>query len=382
MPNSHARALRTHDINEVFVQELKAREDQLRSNHVWIAPVLDQLSGGRVVTPPRYVPARFTLADQADLIDEASHVGIYRMWARRGRVTFDVNEHLAAELYRSTYKELPGRIFDHLPYINPLVVLPDPWPIRYQKSDGLVRGFFVHGYNQLPERQTYTDEDIEGLGLLFVIDLLDDDTGEVRQQTYIRLHVPTGLRQFTLKQAVGFAAARAEARWARTPEEKPVLALFEALLKPALSILVYLCCDNRDVVEPPVVKPTRKKRKRPAPRDRDPFFVEVGWRVGPRLHAARRAAGRVTEGDGVPSGVQRAPHQRAGHFHRYWTGPKRTQEVTMFVEPHWVNFHLLPEDVDPITTVVPVDPQRHDPLRRRGLRSHTGKPSKALTYAA
>ncbi|MFF3734050.1 hypothetical protein ACFYXM_28030 [Streptomyces sp. NPDC002476] len=88
MPNSHARALRTHDINEVFVQELKAREDQLRSNHVWIAPVLDQLSGGRVVTPPRYVPARFTLADQADLIDEASHVGIYRMWARRGRVTF------------------------------------------------------------------------------------------------------------------------------------------------------------------------------------------------------------------------------------------------------------------------------------------------------
>jgi hypothetical protein len=291
-------------------------------------------------------------------------------------VTFDLNEHMAAELYRSTYKELPGNIFDRLPYINPLVVLPDPWPVRYQQSEGLVRGFFIHGFNQLPERQTYTDEEIEGLGLMFVIDLLDDETGEVRHQTYIRLQIPTGLDKFTLGQAVDFAGKRAEARWSRTPEEKPVLDLFTTLLKPALSILVYLCCDNRDVVEPPVVKPTRKKRKKPAQRDRDPFFVEVGWRVGPRLHAARRAAGRVLDGNGVPSGVQRAPHQRAGHFHKYLVGPKRTQEITLFVEPHWVNFHLLPEDVDPITTVVTVDPQRHDPLRRRGLRGRGGKSSK------
>ncbi|WP_331759519.1 hypothetical protein [Streptomyces anulatus] len=373
MPNPHTRALRTHDINEVFVQELKAREDDLRANHLWIAPVLDQLSGGRAVTPPRHVPPQLTVTDQADLIDEASHVGIYRMWARRGRVTFDVNDSLAAELYRSMYTELPGNIFDHLPYINPLVVLPDPWPVRYQESDGLVRGFFVHGYNQLPERQTYTDEDIEGLGLLFVIDLLDDSTGEVRHQMYIRLQVPTGLNQFTLKQAVGFASARAEARWARAPKAQSVLALFEALLAPALSILVYLCCDNRDVVEAPVVSPTRKKRRPQLRKDRDPFFVEVGWRLGPRLHAARRAAGRVLDGGGAPTGVQRAPHQRAGHFHRYWTGPRRTKEITRFVLPHWVNYHLLPEDSDPITMVVPVDPQRHDPLRRRGLRGRRPK---------
>ncbi len=253
--------------------------------------------------------------------------------------------------------------------INPLCVLPDPWPVRYRNTDALVRGFFIHGYNQLPERQTYTDEpDIEGLGMLFVVDLLDEDTGEVRSQTHVRLNIPTGLRQFTLKQAVDFAAARAEAVWSREPTEKPVYQLFEELLKPALSILVYLCCDNRDVVEQPVVRPTRKKRRKSVRKDRHPFFVEVGWRIGPRLHAARRAAGRVRDGDSIPTGVERAPHQRAGHFHRYWTGPKRKREVTLFVAPHWVNFHLLPEDVDPITTIVPVEPQRHDPLRRRGLR--------------
>ncbi|MEV8336548.1 hypothetical protein [Streptomyces niveus] len=375
MPNTHARALRTRDINEVFVQELKEREDALRSHHVWLAPTLDQVSSGRAITPPRNVPRHLSTMDGADLIDVASHVGIYRLWARRGRVTFDLNEHMAAELYRSTYTELPGNIFDRLPYINPLVVLPDPWPIRYRGADALVRGFFVYGYNQQPEQQTYTDEDIEGLGLLFVIDLLDDETGEVRHQTHIRLNIPTRLNQFTLDQAVNFAAARAEAHWARTRQPKLACDLFRELLKPALSILVYLSCDNRDVVEPPVVKPARKKRRQTAARDRDPFFVEVGWRIGPRLHAARRAAGRVLDGPGIPTGVQRAPHQRAGHFHRYLIGPKRAREVTMFIAPHWVNFHLLPEDTDPITTVVPVDPQRHDPLRRRGLRGRSTQPA-------
>ncbi len=37
--------------------------------------------------------------------------------------------------------------------------------------------------------------------------------------------------------------------------------------------------------------------------------------------------------------------------------------------PYWVRLDLLPEDTDPITTVVPVDEQRHDPLRRRGLKN-------------
>ncbi|MGW7316340.1 hypothetical protein [Streptomyces sp. NPDC054865] len=370
--------MKTHDINEVFVEELKTTEDALRAQHTWLAPNLDRLSSGRPVVPLHHVPRDLTPLARAALVDAASHVGIHRMWARRGRVTFDLNEHMANELYRSTYTKLPGNIFDRLPYINPLCVLPEPWPVRYRNTDGLVRGFFIHGFNQIPERQTYTDErDIEGLGLLFVIDLLDGETGEVQVQTHARLNLPTGLREFTLKQAVDFAASRAESHWSRAPDKKLVYQLFEELLKPALSILVYLCCDNRDIAEPPVVTPTRKGRSRDKQKVRDPFFVEVGWRVGPRLHAARRAAGRVVDGNGTPSGVERAPHQRAGHFHRYKIGPKRAQEVTLFVDPHWVNFHLLPEDADPITTVVTVDPQRHDPLRRRGLRGRGSMPAKA-----
>ncbi|MFE0138218.1 hypothetical protein ACFWY6_42745 [Streptomyces sp. NPDC059037] len=369
MSNRHARELKTHDINEVFVKDLQNRESALRANHVWLAPALDQFCNGRAITPPRNAPAGLTLLERAVLIDEASYVGIYRMWARRGRVTFDLNEHMASELYRSSYDKLPGSIFDRLPYINPLVVLPDPWPVRFGKSEGLVRGFFIHGFNQIPERQTYTDEDIEGLGLLFVIDLLDEETGDVNYQTYVRLNLPTCLAEFTLSQAVEFAAARAEARWIRSPDKGAVYDMFESMLKPALSILVYLCCDNRDVAEPPVIKPTHKKRAKASLRDRDPFFVEVGWRVGPALHAARRQAGRILDGEGIPSGFQQAPHQRSGHFKKVRVGRGGADRVTRFVMPYWVRLDLLAEHEDPITTVVPVDPQRHDALRRRGLRN-------------
>ncbi|MCX5215684.1 hypothetical protein OG689_41755 [Kitasatospora sp. NBC_00240] len=365
--NRHSRALKTRDINEVFVQQLKEREDMLRQNHVWLAPALDQLSSGRPVSLNLRAPQSMSVADHADLVDVASHVGIFRMWARRGRVTYDLNEHMAAELYRSTYTKLPGDVFSHLPHINPLVVLPDPWPITFNGSSALVRGFFVFGFNQHPEQQTYTDDEIEGLGLMFVIDLLDDDSYEVRGQTYVRMNIPTGAERFTLRQAVNFAAARAEAHWSRVSDERPVYALFEELLRPALSILVYLSCDNRDLAEPPVVKPTRRKR-RPVQKDRDPFFVEVGWRMGPALHAARRAMGRIHEGAGIPSGVQQAPHQRCGHFRRFRIGKGRTGETTRFVMPYWVRLDLLAENEDPITTVVPVDEQRRDPLRIRGLR--------------
>jgi hypothetical protein len=298
------------------------------------------------------------------------------MWAREGRVTYDLNPYLTEELYRSTYDRLPGNLFSHFPHINPLVVLPDPWPVSLGRHEGLVRGFFTYGFNHSRHpnffQQTLTTrEDLEGIGILLVIDLIDLDTGEVRDQTHMTLSVPVGLKEFTLNQAVDFAADRVEVNYANS-DEAEVLSLLETALKPALSILVYMCCDNRDAVEPPVVKNTVGRRGKHTPRNRDPFWVEVGWRMGPRLHAARRLAGRVTGGPETPSGIQRAAHQRVGHFHKFRVGPgrpnERTQLITNWLAPIWVGLDDLPEGVDPITTVVSVDPQRHDPLRRRGLK--------------
>lgn len=372
-PSRHSRGVKANEVTEIFVESLQERENDLRSRHTWLLPTLNQMSTGSPITFDMQPPAGMAPQDQAMLVDIAAHVGVYRLWARQGRVTYDVNENLAAELYRSEYEKLPGNIFAHLPHINPLVVLPDPWPVSLHGSEGLVRGFFIHGYNYRPEQQTFTNEEVQGLGLLLVIDLINVDTGEVRGQTHMRLHVPTLLREFTFKQAVTFAAEHLESNFvpATKNQSEEVVSLVESVLKPSLAILIYLCCDNRDAVEPAPFQNT-KVRRASVRSDRDPFWVEVGWRMGPKLHAARRDAGRILDGTSMPTGVKRAAHQRAGHFHKFLVGPgrpnQRTQTITRWVEPTWVGVGELPEGADPITTVVTVDPQKHDPLRRRGLR--------------
>lgn len=374
IPRRHANAIKANDVTEVFVEELQEREAALRSNHAWVLPMLDQMSAGRPITAtPK--DSGLAIPDEIQLVDVAGHVAVYKLWARRGRVTYDLNEQMAAELYRSTYDTLPGNVFASLPHINPLVVLPDPWPVSLNNIDGLVRGFFIFGYNNEPSQITYTDnEDTDSLAMLFVIDLLDMETGEVRDKTYMRLHVPTTLKEFTFERAAEYSAERVEYKYVGSTKahKAGTRDLIRQLLRPAVSVLIYLCCDNRDEVPVPVSKPIKRKtRKSPLP-GRDPFFVEVGWRVGPKLHAARRMAGTTLAGPGVPTGITRAAHQRSGHFHKYRVGPgrpdQRTETITRWIGPTWVGLGELPEDADPITTVVPVETQQRDPLRRRGLK--------------
>lgn len=375
----HSRGVKANEVTEIFVERLQGRERLLRRNHSWVMPLANRLFKGQPVDPYAARPTSLSPRDQAHIIDTAAQVGVYKLWAKNGRVTYDVNEHLAQELYRSTYDKLPGNIFSHLAHINPLVVLPEPWEISWPVQVdsavlGLVRGFYVHGFRHDPEQLTLTTDEVDGIGMLLVIDLLYDDTGEVKHQAYMRLQLPTSLEEFTVEQAVDYAAERVESLYIRPGKffHEAMYRVIEEMLRPAVALLVYFCCDNRDAVEAPVVESVRRRRQTTTPAEPDPFWVEVGWRMGPRLHAARRAAGKVSTWPGVPTGVQLAPHQRGGHFHKYRVGPGRPDQrkelITRWNMPTWVGLDKLPEDMDPITSVVTVDPQRHDPLRSRGIK--------------
>lgn len=366
IPKRHASAITNNDVSETFTQGLADVEARLRSEMQWVLPLLDrQVKGLKGPAPGN--PERYHGISSDELIDGvtlAEHVVIGKLWGQRGRISYDLNEHFAAELYRSTSDELPGRVFDHVPHINPLVILPDPWPI----ACGLARGFYIYGLQRpesgRPPSVCFTnDPDRYALGLMFVVDLLDKETGEVSEQMHVTARVPTNREKFTLADAVKFSTAKEKQTETRTV----VTGIFEELMRPALSILLYLCCDNRDMVEPvpfdrQLTSTHRKKR------DRSPFFIEVGYRIGPKLHALRRAAGRLIPEQGTPSGVEHAPHQKCGHFKEVRFGPKRSLSTTKWIDPYWVRLDLLEEGADPITTIVGVEEQRHDPLRRRGLK--------------
>ncbi|MGO4649179.1 hypothetical protein AB4305_30180 [Nocardia sp. 2YAB30] len=80
----------------------------------------------------------------------------------------------------------------------------------------------------------------------------------------------------------------------------------------AVSLLLYLCSDQRDT-RPPPASPGKKGKSARKPAAK---VVDLGFHVGPALQAARRD---TTSSAGSSGGSVRA-HLRRGHWHTYWTG--------------------------------------------------------------
>jgi hypothetical protein len=307
--------------------------------------------------------------DQATLVNVGTLIGevaVCEMWKRNGRVAYDINEELAAALYRSKTEAVPGSLFERLPHISPMVILPDPWPV--EGVDAWVCGFFIFGWVGDALCST-NDPQREGLGLLLLYDVIDEESGEVVPGGHRDMfRLPTHMEKFSAKDVIEFTSQQLGA----TSTAGNPMKTFEPILRAAFSVITYLCCDNRDVQEPVVNERRRKKTgKNRQPRNRDPFWVRVGWYVGPALHEGRRRANSSEDGLYGPSGVEYGPQHRAGHFRSVWVGPgkagSRTQRRTVWVEPYWTKREMLEPGKDPVTVIVPVNPQRHDPLRRRDL---------------
>lgn len=306
-----------------------------------------------------------TLIRTADLMGE---IAVCEMWKKNGRVAYDLNAELASALYRSKMDAIPGSVFDRLPHINPMVVLPEPWEVRDPATggEGLVRGWFTFGWVGHAFCNT-NDPDREGLGVLFFYDEVDEQTGELTPSSKrMLLPLPTSRSKFNVREAVRFIE-----EWQSVPDEFMDLdrsyKILAPLLQPMFSVMTYLCCDNRDV-EPAPLNSTRKKTGKNRRAPRDPFWIRVGWYVGPTLHAARRRASTPEDGSRGPSGIEYGPQHRAGHFKTIWFGTGKQQSTTRWIEPYWTKREMLGQDEDPVTQVVPVAPYRQDPLRRRDLR--------------
>ncbi|MFF1701199.1 hypothetical protein [Streptomyces sp. NPDC058252] len=316
-----------------------------------------------------------TLEQVGDLMGE---IGVCELWKRNGRVIYDLHEELSDALARSRMGTVPGRLFDQLPHINPMVVLPDPWPAgpgRGTEKGGWVRAFMIFGWVGKALCNT-NDPQREGLGVLYLYDVVDEDTGEIiagGARDFMPL--PTGMDKFSVQDAIkhveqwqGSVVDEAELRRA--------MKSFRPLLERTFSVITYLCTDNNDVdmdAPPPWMNQRRRKKtgKNRKAQDREPFWVRVGWYVGPKLHESRkRAESARRDGPSIPSGVEYSAQHRAGHFKIVWFGKGKTQFTSMWIRPYWTKLEDLPEGMDPPTQIVPVDPQRKDPLRRRDTIGH------------
>ena len=98
-----------------------------------------------------------------------------------------------------------------------------------------------------------------------------------------------------------------------------------SVVKKALSLVLYLCSDEPEILDrnAPDWKPGHpepkitKGRERLFPADRN-RIVDVGHELGAMLREAS-----AQREPGAPTGRTVRPHLRRGHWHGFWTGPRK-----------------------------------------------------------
>lgn len=300
--------------------------------------------------------------------DHVSRNAVMDIWRQQGRIAYDLNPELTAQLYRTSLKgKLPGGLFTRLPHISPLVPLPRPWPFRSNDgTPGLIRAYFVTGRVGREAFCPTTDPRSEGLGIMPWIEWSDTRGPDFYEDVATPLFViPETEDPFTLDDVLDHTSA-----WHKARREGGEMKMVRQILPGFLSVLMYLCTDNRDMPAPaPPAAPRGKKR--PAP-PRDPFYVRVGWHVGPALHAERIRAQqeRTRERPGVPgaSGVEYGPQHRIGHYKTIHHGPGKSLYSFNWVKPYWTKREMLEAGTEPPTGVIPVEAQHKDPSSHRDVK--------------
>lgn len=112
-----------------------------------------------------------------------------------------------------------------------------------------------------------------------------------------------------------------------------------------LHIILYCCCDKPDIddARQPGTSPQRPQAKQvkgglrlfPASA---PRFWTVGNNIGERLRQAQQDNQEKETSCG--SGRSRRPHLRRGHWHGYWTGPRKSEVPQKFIL-HWIPPQLI-----------------------------------------
>jgi hypothetical protein len=106
-------------------------------------------------------------------------------------------------------------------------------------------------------------------------------------------------------------------------------------LAEMLQLVLYICADNADIVQPDENKKTYRERKPgETPREVKDKYREVrkwetGFYVGSTLRKER--SGGNYEKQPYQGGTKR-PHMRRGHWHHYWKGKEGNRELVL----HWV----------------------------------------------
>lgn len=266
---------------------------------------------------------------------------ITQAWRAVGRQTLAIHPDLQREVVMATSDKLYPETLRALPYINPMVVFPDPPPVRSWKTDGgeelRMLGFLAYGSAD-GRRCDTNDPDISVLGVAIMYEVWRDGIAVDIENATINLDLdgePETLAKITERVANRYRwEASQDTDWERSRH------FVSDSVRVALSCLCYLASTVIDAEAVPRKTVARRQNRQV---ERKPMSIyQVGWTVGPALSRYRaQAAGKADAAGGGGRGGQRDPEHRKAHFKMQPYGPGRALRRLTFIAPYWTHREKL-----------------------------------------
>lgn len=273
------------------------------------------------------------------------HIG--GLWRSEGRQIMIMHPELVAAV-GAAKGDVVAEVLRALPYRNPLVCLGDPIQVATDPDAGTVghlAGFFCFGRSDTGDYAGTEaligthDPDSIRFGVLALITIRDQQTGELIDAEFNRLSIPLSAQP----QDIAALSADIVRRGHFTDfngNRSGASEYIEIALRHILGTLMYLCSTTLDTETIPSSR-ARKVKTGAIARNKPPKLLKVGWRLGPALTNVRR---EVEASRGTGTGRKQRPQQRSAHFKIVWTEKGRTTPRLTFIAPYMTGAKGLTEN--------------------------------------
>ena len=296
---------------------------------------------------------------------------ITQLWRKIGRQVLAIHPEVVEEVRLATSDKVPTEILRSLPYMNPMVVYPEPPVFNSWRGIGTEKtrllGFFTCGVKNflngeaLPDNPTEkgvvlpgneqrlystTNTEANRFGILTVMEILDEHDRPIDIEfNTLTLHFGG---EETLAETVDGLCARFH--W-YLPADSDERARFDRIsrkwMRETMSVIVgslfYLCSTTLEADVELVNKQYVAKRI-PKRVLRQPMSMyKVGWTTGAALTRYRAERARVAPSEQDDLAHQQDPQHRRAHFKMQPYGPGKTLRKLIFVSAYWTHVEKLGE---------------------------------------
>lgn len=255
------------------------------------------------------------------------------MWRADGRQVLSIDPDLADALGQAD-GEIVTEALLAMPYRSPMISFPVPIQVASDPSNGTtghLAGVYVVGRASHTEQEFCSTHEpgVSYFLLLMVVEVRDHE-GPTGDYDMVRITVPISSTPVALSEVIRRVLERgAFSSFSGSSDPDEVSAYLGTTIGYALSALLYLCATTFDATAVPASHV--KRRWSASSPGKPPVVLKVGWKVGPALSKARRAASESNRG---ATGISRSPHAVRAHFKTVWTGKGRTVPKVAFIAPY------------------------------------------------